>query len=43
VAAGEVTLNGQPLKPGDGASVSDETALKLSASASSQVLLFDLN
>jgi quercetin 2,3-dioxygenase len=43
VAEGEVTLNGQDLKAGDAAAVSDETELKLGAKAPSQVLLFDLN
>ena len=43
VAEGEVTLNGQELKAGDGAAVSEESLLKLGAKAPSQVLLFDLN
>jgi quercetin 2,3-dioxygenase len=43
VAEGEVTLNGQPLSGGDAAAVSEETALEISASKPSQVLLFDLN
>ncbi len=42
VAEGEVELNGQKLDQGDGAAVSGETALKLSAASKSQVLLFDL-
>lgn len=43
VAEGEVTLNGQDLKAGDGAAISDESVLKLGAKTPSQVLLFDLN
>jgi redox-sensitive bicupin YhaK (pirin superfamily) len=40
VAKGNVSLNGQPLSAGDGASVSDERSLKLSGDG--EVLLFDL-
>jgi quercetin 2,3-dioxygenase len=43
VAEGEVTLNGKDLRAGDGAAISDETALKLAGGGSSQVLVFDLN
>lgn len=43
VAAGEVSLNGQVLKSGDGAAVSEESVLKIEGRAPSQVLLFDLN
>jgi quercetin 2,3-dioxygenase len=43
VAEGEVEVNGRKLGPGDAAAVSDEAALKLTARAKSQVLLFDLN
>jgi len=43
VAEGEVTLNGQKLRAGDGAAVSDERELKLGARSPAQVLLFDLN
>jgi len=43
VAEGEVTLNGKKLSGGDAAAISEETALELSATKSSQVLLFDLN
>lgn len=43
VADGELTLNGKPLKTGDGAAVSDENALTLAAVKPSQVLVFDLN
>jgi len=42
VARGEITVNGQVLDAGDGAAVSDETTLTVSASAPSEVLLFDL-
>jgi redox-sensitive bicupin YhaK (pirin superfamily) len=43
VAEGEVTLNGRKLSGGDAAAVSEESALQLSATKPSQVLLFDLN
>ena len=43
VAEGAVELNGLKLNAGDAASVSEETNLKLTATAKSQVLLFDLN
>ena len=43
-AQGNITLNGQPLKEGDGAAVSDETALKIdgAGAAGGEFLLFDL-
>ena len=43
VAEGEMTLNGQSLKAGDGAALSNETALTLAAAKPAQALLFDLN
>ncbi len=43
VAEGEVTLNGQTLKSGDAAALSEEKDVKLAATQKSQVLLFDLN
>jgi len=43
VAEGEVTLNGQTLGAGDGASLSNEAGLTLTAEARAQALLFDLN
>jgi redox-sensitive bicupin YhaK (pirin superfamily) len=42
VARGHVTLNGQKLAAGDGAEVSEETALKIVAVEPSELLLFDL-
>ena len=42
VARGAVLLNGRPLATGDGASISDETAVELAATAPSELLLFDL-
>lgn len=42
VAEGEIEVNGQRLEQGDGAAVSGESALTLSASQKSQVLVFDL-
>lgn len=43
VATGEVTVNGQLLKAGDAAAISEESRVKLAATKASQVLLFDLN
>jgi redox-sensitive bicupin YhaK (pirin superfamily) len=43
VAEGEVNLNGTKLAGGDAAGVSGETALEITATKPSQVLLFDLN
>src|SRR5688572_15240977 len=42
VARGAVTVNGQPLSEGDGAAVSDEMALHVTASKDAEVLVFDL-
>lgn len=42
VARGEATLNGKPLKAGDGARVEDEAELTLEAARSAEVLVFDL-
>ncbi len=42
VARGSVTLNGVDLDAGDGAAVSEETALELTSHADSEVLVFDL-
>lgn len=43
VVHGSVKLNGQSLTTGDGAAVSDETELVVSADAPSELLLFDLS
>ena len=43
VAEGEVTVNGETLKGGDAAAVSDEERIKVAGNKQSQVLLFDLN
>jgi redox-sensitive bicupin YhaK (pirin superfamily) len=43
IAEGEVSLNGQTLRGGDAATVSEESALELSATKPAQVLLFDLD
>ena len=40
---GELTVNGQPLTPGDGAAVSNEEELKLAAASNAHFLFFDLN
>jgi redox-sensitive bicupin YhaK (pirin superfamily) len=42
VAAGSVTLNDVALKQGDGAAVSDETSLRVTATEAAEILLFDL-
>ena len=42
VARGSVQLNGQALREGDGAAISDETRVDVSSEDSSEVLLFDL-
>ena len=42
VARGAVNLSGRPLDAGDGAALSDEPALEISATAPAEVLLFDL-
>jgi redox-sensitive bicupin YhaK (pirin superfamily) len=42
VAAGSVTLNDVALKQGDGAAVSKETNVRITAQESAEVLLFDL-
>ena len=43
VARGAVCLSGMPLGPGDGAALTDEPALEISATAPAEVLLFDLS
>jgi quercetin 2,3-dioxygenase len=42
VAKGAVELNGKPLHPGDGAAISDELQLRIKATDSAEILLFDL-
>ena len=42
VARGAVTVNGTALRAGDGAAVSDETALDITGVVSAEVLVFDL-
>lgn len=42
VAAGSVTVNGVTLKQGDGAAVSSEPSVRVTAQESAEVLLFDL-
>ena len=42
VARGEVSLNGQRLRGGDGVKVADETKLSLSEGTDAEILLFDL-
>jgi hypothetical protein len=43
VATGEITVNGQKLREGDGAALSQESAVTLSATGAAQALLFDLD
>ena len=42
LASGAIDVDGQPMQPGDGLAVSDEPGLAITASAASEVLLFDL-
>jgi quercetin 2,3-dioxygenase len=42
VAKGWITLNGEALKEGDGAEISDVDEIRVAAKADSEVLLFDL-
>lgn len=42
IVRGAVTVNGQTLKAGDGAAISDDHAVKIAASESTEALLFDL-
>jgi redox-sensitive bicupin YhaK (pirin superfamily) len=42
VARGAVTVNGRPLRAGDGAALSDEPAVTLTADGPAELLLFDL-
>lgn len=42
VATGELAVNGQPLKEGDGAALSGEAAVIMEAKGQAEVLLFDL-
>ena len=37
-----MTVNGQPLEAGDGAALSDESAVECVATDASEILLFDL-
>lgn len=43
VARGRVTVNGKNLKAGDGAAISDEPEVRVTAKDSAEVLLFDLD
>lgn len=42
VAKGRITVNGVPLEAGDGAAITEESALSIAAVEPSQLLLFDL-
>ena len=42
VAKGEVELNGEKLRQGDGAAISEEKALTIKGTQDAEVLLFDL-
>jgi redox-sensitive bicupin YhaK (pirin superfamily) len=42
VVRGAVALNGETLGQGDGAAVSEETALEVAATGAAEVLVFDL-
>jgi redox-sensitive bicupin YhaK (pirin superfamily) len=43
IAEGEVTLDGEILKPGDAVALSEESGFELRASQTAQVLIFELN
>ena len=42
VARGSIEINGQPLKQGDGAAISEESAIKIVGTEPAEILLFDL-
>ena len=42
VAAGSVTVNDVSLKQGDGAAISQESAIRIAAAEPAEILLFDL-
>jgi redox-sensitive bicupin YhaK (pirin superfamily) len=42
LARGAVTLNGNPMRDGDGAAMHDEGSIRIAAEADSELLLFDL-
>jgi len=42
VAQGSVQANGSPLSAGDGAAITDEDAVSLSATSDAEVLIFDM-
>ena len=42
VATGSVRLNGQLLKEGDGAAITDETTIELAGATAGETLVFDL-
>lgn len=42
IARGQILLDGEPLKEGDGAAVSDESRIAITGEAESEILLFDL-
>ncbi len=42
VAHGDIMLNGEPLRPGDGAAIRDEPVVTIEATSGAEVLLFDL-
>ena len=42
VAYGSITLNGAPLGAGDGAAIENEDGIALTATADSEILLFDM-
>ena len=43
VLRGSVTLNGQPLKTSDGAAVSDDDTIEVTATEPAEIMLFELN
>ncbi len=43
VSTGEITLDGQTLKKGDGAAITDQSMLEITANAASELVLIDLD
>lgn len=43
VAAGEIAVNGQPLRQGDGVAITDEDSVRIGAETDAEILVFDLD
>ena len=42
VASGEIAVDGEPLRAGDGVAIGDQDSVKIGAVTDAEVLLFDL-